>query len=397
MPRLIVQSNRDMLHFPVSEFDRRIRNVRAELERRGLDALLIFAQESHYYLTGFDTGGYKFFQCAILTTDETPITLMTRRPDLPQARLTSTIEDIRIWVDAEGANPAEQLKTILQEKGLQGKRLGIELDTHGLTAANWEKVRVACDGWCTLIDASTVVSLQRVVKSPLELDYVRRAASLADEVIRVVAACAGPDVHEGEVEAAAGAAVLRGGGDITIAKVIMSSGPNAMMTRASSGSRTMRAGEQLTCEWGGIYRRYHAGIFRTFAIGKAKPEHKEIFEIANASLHAMTEAAMPGEPIGNIDREHRRVFDEAGYENERQPSAGYSVGATFPPKGLPDSPPLLYTGNPMIAQPGMTFFLHAVWSDPRTGSAMMLGHTIVITEDGREVLSKLVPEYYECL
>ena len=63
-----------MLHFPLEEFDRRLRAVRAELVRRGLDALLVFAQESHYYLTGFDTGGYKHFQCAVLMADAQPIT-----------------------------------------------------------------------------------------------------------------------------------------------------------------------------------------------------------------------------------------------------------------------------------------------------------------------------------
>src|SRR6185312_2430352 len=118
------------------------------------------------------------------------------------------------------------------------------------------------------------------------------------------------------------------------------------------------------------------------------------FQITNESLQAMTEAAKPGEPIGNIDREHRRVFDDAGYSKERQSTAGYSVGATFPPRGLPDYPPLLYADNPMIAEPGMTLFLHAVFSDEKTGSAMMLGHTIIITANGREVLTRLKPEYY---
>jgi Xaa-Pro dipeptidase len=386
-----------MLHFPREEFESRIARARKVLQERDLDALLIFAQESHYYLTGYDTGGYKFFQCAILTTDETPITLMTRRPDLHQARLTSIVEDIRLWFDSEGANPAADLRKILDEKGLKGKRLGIELATHGLTGVNWELVRTTMEGWCTLVDASSVIGLLRVVKSPCELVYVRQAAALADAAIDAVGRSAAPGVNEALVELAASEAVLKGGGEITLAKVILSSGPNAMMTRVASGYRTMQAGEQLTCEWAGIYRRYHAGIFRTFAIGQATQKHRDLFKIANASLEAMTAAAKPGKPIGDIDREHRRVFDEAGYAVQRQPTAGYSVGATFPPKGLPDAPPLLYVDNPMLAEPGMTFFLHAVFSDPGTGAAMMLGHTVLITETGNEVLSKLKCEYLECL
>src|SRR5688572_25447257 len=165
-----------MLHFSREEFGARIVAARAELARRGLDGLLIFAQESHYYLTGFDSGGYKHFQCAVLTTDDTPIVLLTRRPDLQQARRTSTIEDIRLWYDSETADPALELKNILAEKKLQGKRLGVELATYGLTGANWERLRVALEGWCELVDASTVVQLQRCIKSPAELAYVRRSA-----------------------------------------------------------------------------------------------------------------------------------------------------------------------------------------------------------------------------
>src|ERR1700720_3617937 len=117
------------LHFERTEFLSRIERARAKLRDSGLAALLIFAQESHYYLTGFDTSGFVFFQCAVLTADETPITLLTRRPDLEQARRTSTIEDIRLWYDAEGADPSRELKQILEEKGLAGARIGIELNT----------------------------------------------------------------------------------------------------------------------------------------------------------------------------------------------------------------------------------------------------------------------------
>src|SRR5438445_12508651 len=129
------------LHFTRSELEGRVSDARAALRQENLAALLVFAQESHYYLTGFDTSGFVFFQCAVLTADETPITLLTRRPDLEQARRTSIIEDIRLWYDAEGADPSRELQAILEEKGLASARIGVELNTFGLTAMNWERVR----------------------------------------------------------------------------------------------------------------------------------------------------------------------------------------------------------------------------------------------------------------
>src|SRR5208282_6557398 len=103
------------LHFERSEFAERITRARAALRAADLAALIVFAQESHYYLTGFDTGGFVFFQCAVLTADDRPIVLLTRRPDLEQARRTSIIEDIRIWYDKEGVDPSADLKAILEE------------------------------------------------------------------------------------------------------------------------------------------------------------------------------------------------------------------------------------------------------------------------------------------
>ena len=93
------------LHFERSEFDARVASARAALRREKLDAILLFAQESLYYLTGFDTSGFVFFQCAVLTAGADEIVLLTRRPDLEQARRTSTIADVRLWYDGERCGP----------------------------------------------------------------------------------------------------------------------------------------------------------------------------------------------------------------------------------------------------------------------------------------------------
>src|SRR5579864_2031401 len=145
------------LHFERAEYLGRIEQARAKLREKDLAALLIFAQESHYYLTGFDTSGFVFFQCAVLTADDRPITLLTRLPDREQARRTSIIEDIRIWYDTEGADPTDDLKSILAEKGLKGARIGVELNTFGLTGLIHDRVRRRLADWCTLEDASNLV------------------------------------------------------------------------------------------------------------------------------------------------------------------------------------------------------------------------------------------------
>lgn len=380
------------LHFEVGEFREREAHARAALKREGLDAILLFAQESHYYLTGFDTSGFVFFQCAVLTADDTPITLLTRRPDLEQARQTSTIEDIRLWYDAEGADPSRELKAILEEKQLKGARVGIELRSFGLTADKYELVRRQLEGWCELVDASNLIRGLRVVKSPAELSYVRRAAELADQSLEAMLAASGPGAFEGDIAAAGAVPILAGGGNPPPSGPVLGSGDRALLVRSATGWRHLDEVDQLTIEFAGTYRHYCACLMRTIAIGKANETQRAMFEVTRDAIAAMTEAAKPGRPLGEIDDAHRRVYDAAGYGHARMSACGYSLGATYRPTWM-DVPPMLYSGNPMPAVPGMVLFLHAILVDAPKNLAMSLGHTITITDAGAEVLSRLEPEY----
>ena len=120
------------LHFSKEEFRVRKSKVLDSMKDQNIDALLMFRQESMYWLTGYDTFGYVFFQTLILDEKGNTI-LLTRAPDLRQAQNTSNIKDIRIWVDRDGSNPTDDLKVILDELNLKGKKLGIEYDAYGLT------------------------------------------------------------------------------------------------------------------------------------------------------------------------------------------------------------------------------------------------------------------------
>src|SRR3546814_685853 len=166
-------------HFGNAELAGRRDRACQRLIEAGLDGLLMFRQESMYYLTGYDSFGYVFFQCLYLGADGR-LMLLTRSADRRQARQTSVVKDIRIWVDGPDADPATELREALRELGCAGKRLGVEYDAYGLTAANGKRLDAALQGFCSLDDASGLVSRLRAVKSAAEIDYVRQAAGLAD-------------------------------------------------------------------------------------------------------------------------------------------------------------------------------------------------------------------------
>src|SRR5271154_5243572 len=80
------------VHFSASEMSARKQRLIAAMAERRLDGMLLFAQESDYWLTGYDTFGFCFFQCLYVGADGR-VAALPRSPDLRQARHTSNIED----------------------------------------------------------------------------------------------------------------------------------------------------------------------------------------------------------------------------------------------------------------------------------------------------------------
>ncbi|WP_342363721.1 Xaa-Pro peptidase family protein [Terrarubrum flagellatum] len=381
------------LRFTAEEHQSRIAHARAEMKRRGLAALLVFAQESHYYLTGFDTAGYVFFQVGVITADEKPTVLLTRRPDLRQAEVSSLYDDIRIWLNTEGVRPALELRGILEELGCEGAKVGVEFATYGLTGANCREVESALNGFCALEDASDLVRNLRLMKSSAELVYVREAGKLADAAVHAMVGATRPGALDSEATAAGIAAMLAAGGDMPAGGPLVNSGPRALYGRGVGGPRRLDANDQMMIELGASYCRYHVCIEHTVAIGKVDPRHEDMIKVAADALNEIVASARAGRELGTLDDIHRRVLDAAGFAKERFAACGYSLGCTFRPTWM-DVPPMIYSGNPLIMQPGMVLFVHIMIPDTRTGLAAGLGQTFVITEGAAELLSDIPLELH---
>lgn len=376
------------LPFTRAEHLGRQARLRAELRGAGFDAMLVFAQESMFWLTGYDTGGFVFFQCLVFPADDRAPVLLTRRPDLLQARQTSTIEDVRIWWDAEDANPARDLKAILEELKLGGRRLAVELNTHGLTGWNLWRLQRTLDGFCTLDDDNHLIRRLRLIKSPAELVYVRKAAEILDRSLDAVIAAAKPGVLDSTVKAAYLSSILGDGADMPPNPPLFNSGPRAVYGRGVSLPRRLEAQDQFVVEYPVAYRRYNVKTEWTILFGRPDPRQVKMYDACRGTLDRMTKIARPGTTLGEIFDVHAAGLDEAGYRAARYGATGYSVGCTFAPTSM-DVPPMIYSGNPTRCAPGMTLFYHVMMGDADTGFGMGVGHTLLVTEGAPEVLTGL--------
>lgn len=373
------------LHFSRPEYDRRIAAACAAMAARKLDGLLLFQQESMYYLTGYDSFGFCFFQCLYLGADGR-LALLTRSADLRQAQHTSILSDIRIWTDAAGANPALDLRAMLHSLGCQGKRLGIETQSYGLTHFNGSRVDAALAGFARTQDASDLVNAIRVVKSPAELRYVRKAGELGDAALRAALRKTRAGADEAVILAAQQAAVFAGGGDYPANEFIIGSGRDALLCRYKAGRRKLSRRDQLTLEWAGVYRHYHAAFMRTLIVGAPRKEHRAMDAACQEALAAVEEQLVPGRTAGDVFAAHARIMDGHGMAEHRLNACGYSLGAKFTPSWM--DMPMFYKDNPFVIGPGMVFFAHMILMNSAAGAAYCLGRTYIIGEKRPEPVSK---------
>ncbi len=373
------------LHFAPKEYSDRVANTCAALGKAGLDGLLMFRQESMYYLTGYDTQGFVYFQCLVMTADGRTV-LLTRSPDMRQAAYTSNIEDVRIWVDRDGADPYGELREICRELGLEGKRVGIELEAYGLTGRSWERLKPALEDFCRLEDASDLVSNLRVVKSPAELAFMKNAAELGDAAHRAGRETAGPGVFTGDVLAAMQGAVFSGDGDYPATHWVIGSGPSALLVRYHTGRHHLAAQDQLMLEYASSYRHYHTAQMLTVLIGDPDDEHKAMYEACREALAACEDTVRPGATMGDVFDAHARVMDDHGFRDHRLNACGYSMGSTFPPNWM--DWPMFFHGNPVEIRPNMTFFLHMILANSDNQHGMALGRTVAVTTTGCEPLHR---------
>ena len=374
------------LHFPRGEYDRRLSAVVSALDQQGLHGVVLFRQESMYYLSGYDTSGYTMFQAMYLGVDGR-MALLTRSADRIQSRVTSIIPDIRIWTDHEEASPAEELRELLRDYGCENQTIGIEYHAYGLTGQRALAVNSALQDFCTLVDASDTVRLVRLVKSNLELDYVRQAGTLCDEMLEVSIEYTQPGNTVKSVYGAMMQVLMTGGGDPSASRWPMGAGESAVFCRYHTGDEIIQDNDQVIFEPAAAYRHYHACMMYNIVTGDLDPRHQAMHESCVDALESCQALLRAGNTVGELYAAHANAFQRGGYTDAALAACGYSVGISYPPTWM--DWPMIWAENPQVLEPGMVFFMHMILLDDSTGLSMCLGETAIVTEGACERINHM--------
>ena len=372
-------------HFSREEFSQRQQKTRKHLQNLELDGLLLFKIEDMYWLTGYESDGFCIFGSMFIGT-EGALTHLARPADLGNLSYSSICEDVRISPDTEDSTRAEHIKDMLRSLGMEGKKIGIQVDTMGLTPRLFLEISEILDGWCELTVAPDFIRILRLVKSPQELNYFRKAGEVMDIVMDKVIEATYPGAFEGDIYATFYDTLFRLDADLPAHIPPLGSGESALNLRYTTKRKNVSENDQVTLELGLAYRHYHVACMGVVLTGpEINNRHLKMHKTSVTALDEVQTALRPGTTVGELFDIYKETLEEHGEHDAVLTVAGYTMGAMWPPTWMEE--PMIFEGNPLVLEENMTFFTHMILNDRETGLSMAVGETAIVTKDAPEIIT----------
>ncbi len=359
-----------------AEFERRTRDAQAALREAGADAAVLFPGSNQYYVSGFREEPGERHLLLFLPREGHPafVAPTMYREQIAEA---TWIEDLRLWDD--GDDPAEVIEEVAADLGLRNGRVLLDDRMWALFVRDLRDALPDAD-WGL---ASEVFDDLRMRKDETELDALRRAGELADDV-SVEIRRMGEDavgLTERELAVEIERRLTDGGGEEVSFDTVVGSGPNGAKPHHRHGDREIRRGDPVVLDFGAFVDGYPGDQTRTVVFAGDPPEgFRDVFEAVRAAQQAGVEAVEPGVQAQAVDRAAREVIEQRGYGDAFVHRTGHGIGLEV------HEAPYVVEGNDLELEPGMAFSVEpGVYLEGEFG--VRIEDLVVVTEDGAERLN----------
>jgi len=376
------------LAFSVPEYRRRVRAVQDIMAGRGIDALLCHDFRNICYLTGMESVLWTKYFLAIVPAAGDPI-LLAESFELPNA-LYSAWTDDNVGYDLN-EDPIAATRRLLEERGLDGKRLGIE--TRALRVPIYQRLHDALPG-ANLVDASDVVDQVKIVKSGPELAHLRQAARLTSSGMRAALRTVAAGATDQDVARAAYDALISGGSEYMALDPIVTVGARSGIPHSTHRRVPICQGDTVLIELGANIHRYTAANYRCAVVGPPSDQVAFMADACLSSLCTLVDHMKPGAVASDVAAAADRAWLDATARYVWHGIYAYSLGIGFP-NDWNDCPALIRPGSALVLQPGMVFHCTTSLRDTAIcGTAF--SETVLITASGADVLTDVPRELAVC-
>ncbi|MEF0942392.1 ectoine hydrolase DoeA [Rhizobium sp. BR 362] len=380
------------LNFTRSEYAARLAKTRRAMEKAGVDLVIVTDPSNMHWLTGYDGWSFYVHQCVLVPGSGEPI-WYGRGQDANGAKRTAYLSHDNIigypdyYVQSTERHPMDLLSEIIEQRGWANASIAVEMDNYWFTAAAYASLVKHLPN-ARFKDAQGLVNWQRAVKSPTELDYMRKAGRIVEAMHKRIVEKVEPGIRKSDLVAEIYDAGIRGvdgfGGDYAAIVPLLPSGADASAPHLTWDDKPMKSGEGTFFEIAGCYRRYHCPLSRTVFLGKPTQAFLDAEKATLEGMEAGLAAAKPGNACENIANAFFAVLKKYGIVKDNR--TGYPIGLSYPPD-WGERTMSLRPGDRTELQPGMTFhFMTGLWLEDM---GMEITESIVITETGVECLSNV--------
>lgn len=374
----------------MTPFERRTRACQEQLREYGAAAAVLFPSQNLYYTTGFDEEPSERHLFFFLPASGDPAFVV---PDLygEQIRGASWVEDVRTWSDDD--DPLKLLDRVIEEstldrEGYKNEDEGEETEHHILVDdtmwAQFTQDLRRVFPRATFGLASEVLGPLRCRKDKAELDALRDAASIADQVMEQLRAL-GPDavgMTETELATEIEQRLVAAGGSGVSFELIVGSGPNGAKPHHGHGEREIESGDPVVLDFGTRANGYPSDQTRTVVFdGDPSPLFTEIHDVVRDAQKTAVNAVEPGRKAKTIDSAARDVIESAGYGEQFIHRTGHGVGLAV------HEEPYIVADNDRELESGMVFSIEpGVYIPGEFG--VRIEDLVVVTDDGCERLNR---------
>jgi Xaa-Pro dipeptidase len=371
------------LIFPIKEYEVRVSKVKQRMIELELDACLINTPENIYYLTGYHSQGYFEYQTLIISKN-TELVLITRFLEIPNWVELSWSKNVVGYGDSD--NIIDVTRKVLQNLRLDKGRIGLENNCWYLPRSIQEQLEDSLPS-VTWLDCSGLVEQFRAIKSDLEVNYIRKAAKVAEIGMSAGLKSAKIGLSENHVAAEVYRNLILAGGEYTGFAPFVTSGPRVPLAHATWSGRLLGQGDVVFIELAGCIQRYHACLMRCAVLGKLTRRIQSMADACLEALESTISTMRPGIETGIIDEACHKALDATEWGKFFNHRTGYSIGIGFPPSWSEGHIISLKPGGKQVLQQGMVFHIVPTIHIPgETGIAM--DETVLITQKGNEVLTQ---------
>lgn len=365
-------------YFAPAEFEARLARLKDRLRVAEVDVALFDEIEAMTWISGFGSSANRW-RCVAIPLEAEPFFLI-RALDASVCRQRSWIGDVPTFRDWEDPMPA--LVAALAARGLDKARIGLDFESYGTSLRRFASMQAALPG-ARFVDIGPVVAELRLIKSPAEIDLLRRAAAIADEALRRAAAVCIPGGTQREAAKVAQMTFVEMGGDPYRPGPI-TAGRGWDFLHGHLGDAPLAQGDVVHIELTPRIHGYSARVMRCVVLGEPEPERQRAAEILAELQDRQIAALKPGARAAEVDAILREGVIAAGLRDGYDNITGYTLGlyGDAGPR-TSDFTRILHPGADWRIEAGMVFHIYA------SAGGAALSESVLVTDTGPELLTHL--------